>query len=256
MIDRLPFLLVVTAALLGSLLFGAIKYASGGVTKTTSNQQAVEPPEPEIIPFEVTPIDEMKETRDRPLFFANRREPKAADPAPIETGIKDPEIDAGPNEFRLSAVVIDDGAHTALLMDPTGAVHRVAEGGKIGAWVLKSVTAESVTLVNGGRAQEVQLRTFEPPLPAVPANPKGKRRAPQRAVADPDDAATKRGGTKTAARTSEALRERMRQRQERRARRQKRATEQRSDDANEDRGRAAQPLSKPKTGGDCGLSRC
>ncbi|MEM7251184.1 MAG: hypothetical protein AAF493_07170 [Pseudomonadota bacterium] len=272
MIDRLPFFLVLTAMILAALLFGAIKFANGGVAPPSAADKTTDAPTEAATRFEITNLDIMSETRDRPLFFENRREPPKAPPVDPNAGVTAPEPETGPSEFKLSAIVIDDDVHTALLTDNTGAVHRVAQGEKIGAWTLKSVTPESVTLVRGRRKQEVLLRTFEVPKPA--AEPTRDQRRTQRRRRTNDAADRDRpppAQPQASARSPEARRERMRARAERREQRRRLAEARTRDGAQAGAGgngaaneaangasNAAEPplTSPPKEGGECGLSRC
>ncbi|MCH9670914.1 MAG: hypothetical protein K0U93_05635 [Gammaproteobacteria bacterium] len=250
MIERLPLLLVACAMGLVLLLVAAVKFASGSENpEATQAQPNAEIAVPEPVAFSIKPIDQMNQTRERPLFYVNRREPPKVptDATALQTPVSVPvEV---PSEFKLSAVVITDEKYTALLTDAAGGMQRVQVGQEIGGWTLKSVNADSVTLQRGAKTQEVQLRTFETPV-ATPSSGRTPAAPPRRRTA-----ANTSDGSAEVARTREQLRERMRQRAERRARALERAAEQRA--ARQERpGPVPTTPSAATSSKDCGLSRC
>lgn len=142
-------------------------------------------------------LDSLSATRERPLFYKDRRhpEPEAEAPAPTEPEkAPEPTPVAPPlGTINLSAIVIDGtGQPQALMIDPESGKprsFRVGETLKEG-WLVEQITADSVFISNGADAPtEVALRDYDTPAPAPrPAGRAGAAKGNNRAAAARADA--------------------------------------------------------------------
>ena len=240
MSDRLPLMLTLAGVVLVLLLLAAMKFAVAPTTARVGGGDVVSENTVAMADFAIAPLETLAQTRDRPLFFLNRRYPPKTPPSDVQdedVPSTDEPLET-PSEFKLSAVIIENREPTALLANAAdGAVHRVKPGQAVGGWTLKSVEVDRVTLVRGTNAQELRLRTFESPAaPPAPASTK----APS--------------GASRTERTREALRQRVQARAERR----ERAAEQRAkrETAEQQQPPRSGRNSAAAQGKNCGLSRC
>ena len=141
------------------------------------------PPPLEELPAPGLPaLGSLTHTVERPLFTAQRRPPPPdaldeAAPALGELALPS----RAPSGYEVSAIVITEGDEIAYLRGPAGGVlKRLRIGEALDGWVLEEVRADGVVLLNGGRREELALRTFK-------AAPVPQRRAGElRRLLDPD----------------------------------------------------------------------
>lgn len=115
--------------------------------------------------FLLRSIEEMTETRERPLFAPDRRPPAPEpvvvvepEPADVIIASVDP-VDVEPPSARLIGVVIlSADRKTAILRDDTtGTVHRLQSGDELDGWTVTIEDATSITLAGFGETHRRKL---------------------------------------------------------------------------------------------------
>lgn len=199
-------------------------------------------------PRPLRPLEDMNATRDRPLFFEERRYPEEPtqdagnESAPAPT----PEVAVNLGSVRLSAIVIDQSERAALIHDTdTDEITRAVVGETVSGWTVQEIRPSAVVLRSGSQSKELMLRNFD--------------------EAQPERAPT----------ASERRAERLRALQARRLQRQREAVRAKTESTGSEQqsiGRVVPPATgrsesaprpDPSSGtrptprtGDCGLSRC
>jgi hypothetical protein len=142
------------------------------------------------IAVQIPPLEELAQTRQRPLFALTRR------PSPIEKVVPAPapvkEESAPPTvlAIELSAVVLQPERQFALFRSAAqGALLRAEIGQSVDGWLVREIRADGVSLIRGEEHQELLLRTFKAPVrkAAVARSPTATRaakRASSKATAD------------------------------------------------------------------------
>ena len=127
--------------------------------------------------FALADRETFPETLARPLFMPNRQPAgvaEAPDAAPAARAAR-----PNANRYTLSAVIIIDDERIALVTDTaTGGSSRVREGESFAGWQVEAIHDDSAVLSNGDTTEELSLRTFGAPEPAVAPAP---RRSPDTA---------------------------------------------------------------------------
>jgi hypothetical protein len=127
-------------------------------------------------PFPWLRLDDLKATRERPLFSPDRAAAAAApepEPVAVVEPPKEPEPAADPPHVRLAGVVSNGAMAVALLQDPeTDEVLRLRPGQSVADWVLVAVEPRAIRLKNGDQEVRVVL-TADPDAVAEAASPIG-----------------------------------------------------------------------------------
>lgn len=167
----------------------ALTLAWGGYELQRDNRTL--PPEPQADPAEVAntkvevaqrifaPLDEYTATRERPLFYADRKLPQEAQETAEEPQQKTP-----PRlpSFRLSAVVIENDQATALVETGEGETLHLEQGQSVSGWRLDRVEDTAIVMQSGRQRHRIELLKFEQPPPlqqAAQANPRRPERRPR-----------------------------------------------------------------------------
>lgn len=162
------------AAVTSELRYGAVR-AGDEASSSGAGPRAVADADPSALrhepPRPVRPLEDMSATRERPLFFEDRRYPEAPseDTASENTSEPAPEatVDLGP--VRLSAVVTDETQRTALIWNTdTNEITRAKVGETVSGWTVEEIRTSAVVLSSGGQRKELMLWDFdESPPPAA-----------------------------------------------------------------------------------------
>jgi|GEM_PF-6494778 len=174
--NRLSLLLIVLCLVLGATIYfetrehnrqaprspGIASDNAGRRSEPSAGSAASQPLVPELTA--------LTETLDRPLFTADRKPVVVTDnttaptiEAPAATTSQRPSL-------VLSAVIINGDRRMALLQElgsDTATIHAEQGQSLVGGWLLKEVTPERVVLSRDGQQQELLLRKFQPPPPAL-----------------------------------------------------------------------------------------
>lgn len=131
------------------------------------------PPAPPPAPAPPPPLGDYHATLERPLFFADRRLPAdggtVTDASPTVTAAT-----GNASRLTLTAIVEEDGEHTALLGAPGLATSvRAREGDTVAGWRLDEITDDSVTVSADGRQETLPLRHFDKVTAPPPRRPTG-----------------------------------------------------------------------------------
>ncbi|HUA55174.1 MAG TPA: hypothetical protein VMB81_23535 [Candidatus Sulfotelmatobacter sp.] len=130
--------IVAIAALLGVALFPWLRWA----TVTPAHAPAADAAATRALPV-LPPLDQLRETTDRPLFAPDRR------PAPGARAT------AAPLGLRLEGVIAIGAQRHAIIKRADGTTARVAEGDTVGAWTVRQITTDRVVLASGDRTIEL-----------------------------------------------------------------------------------------------------
>jgi hypothetical protein len=104
---------------------------------------ASERPSAAVAGLALPPLDQFRETAERPLFAPSRRPSATIAPA------------AAPLGFRLDGVIIMGAQKRAIIKQADGRTARVGEGDKIGEWVVRQIESDRVVLAAGERRLEL-----------------------------------------------------------------------------------------------------
>jgi general secretion pathway protein N len=88
------------------------------------------------------PLEQFRETTERPLFAPNRRPTAAVRAAP-------------PLGLRLEGVMVIGSTKRAVIKQADGQTARVGEGDRVGEWTVREITADRVMLGAGERRLEL-----------------------------------------------------------------------------------------------------
>jgi general secretion pathway protein N len=103
-------------------------------------------------------LEDLKATRDRPLFAPTRRPPPPVAVPQSPTAASQP-VSNLPN-VELTGIVMGEDVRIAVLRDKsTNELQRLRRGDKIADWVLRELEPRSVVLERGGTS--VTLRLFD-----------------------------------------------------------------------------------------------
>jgi hypothetical protein len=87
------------------------------------------------------PLEQFRETTDRPLFAPNRRAGAA--------------VQAAPMGLRLEGVMVIGDTKRAVIKQSDGQTARVGVGDKVGEWTVREIAADKVVLGAGDRRLEL-----------------------------------------------------------------------------------------------------
>lgn len=186
-------LMLLSAAVLGTAVVAEVRYgamdalamAFGDRTHATGAR---------LLPADVrSPLGEvpalaslasMEATRERPLFFPERRYPEpVVQKAPLlpTKSAKGPAgvLKATLGPTKLSAIVIVNDERVALIQEGGVAKSRQMRiGDVINDWKLTEIRTDSVLFTGGDKSEELKLRSFDPEIAPVPQTRRtGARRA-------------------------------------------------------------------------------
>ncbi len=137
---------------------------------------------------EITALEALTETVDRPLFSIDRR-PFSPPDRPVQ--VVESRKPTTFSQLVLSAVIINGPLRMALLQNPKqgAALIRAKEGQIVEGWLLKEVLPQRVVLQQGDQEQELVLRKFKPPPQELmpPVAPKDRRGANAPETEDSED---------------------------------------------------------------------
>lgn len=135
--------------------------AALAATALAARAQIPEAEEPAAVagPFPWLTLEDLSETRDRPLFSPTRRPPPVAEPEPEPVVVEEPEEDAPPADppkIRLAGVVLGGTAPVALIEDyDTETLLPFRSGAVIAEWTLATIEPRAIVLRHGD--QELRL---------------------------------------------------------------------------------------------------
>ena len=115
---------------------------------------------PAINPMAIVQLQDLAQTRDRPLFSPNRRPPPAHAEAPPAqaTAVAEPKPVADePPPFDLVGVVVGDNTRFVLLASRSGAVSRLRAGDERDGWRVGEISIRSVSLERDGHERSLAL---------------------------------------------------------------------------------------------------
>ena len=151
-------------------------------------QEAPAPSAPTSVasnPLESIKLQDLTETRDRPLFSPSRRPPPPPveappPPAPVVAEVKPPANEPPP--FDLVGVVVGGDVRFVLLARHGGGVSRLREGDERDGWRVGDISIRSVKVERDGREQSIALAGPAPTLVETPAPEVAERQANENAM--------------------------------------------------------------------------
>jgi hypothetical protein len=106
------------------------------------------------------PLDELKATRERPLFSPSRRAPPVAEAEAAPPSDEAPAAEETEWEYELSGVVMGKDVSVAILRHKgTNEVKRVKQGETFESWTVQTIAARSV-VVKGSDAKTITMELF------------------------------------------------------------------------------------------------
>jgi hypothetical protein len=116
--------------------------------------QAVAVPGPEAGERRLPPLDQLTQTRDRPIFFAGRRD----GPPPAPPSVLAPPPASALARYRITGVAISGEGRLAMAKDlGTGRLLTLREGETLEGWMVESVTLEHLVLRSGEQRRAVRV---------------------------------------------------------------------------------------------------
>jgi hypothetical protein len=126
------------AALLGLALWPWVRWA----TVAPGHAPGAAAAAPHTLPT-LPPLEQLRETTDRPLFASGRR------PAPGARAV------AAPLGLRLEGVMAIGAQRRAIIKRADGTTARVVEGDTVGEWTVRRIEPDRVVLAAGARTLEL-----------------------------------------------------------------------------------------------------
>jgi general secretion pathway protein N len=106
------------------------------------------------------PLDELKATRERPLFSSSRRPPPTVEAETAPPSEEPPAAEETGWEYELSGVVMGKDVNVAFLRHKgTNEIKRVKQGETVDSWTIEAIAARSVT-VRGADSKTINMQLF------------------------------------------------------------------------------------------------